>query len=121
MADDSHAPLDDRLRKAFEGDPRAVSRVAREALTAHATARRRGWFAAVSAAAIVCLAAVLVFWPSLPVPHVEPPAAVLVGSVTDGLLVVPLPDGSVAITGGEARQNRPEDGYGLVLVEGDLR
>jgi peptidoglycan/LPS O-acetylase OafA/YrhL len=120
MADNPHAPLDDRLRKAFEADHRAVSRVAREALTAHAPARRRRrWFAAVSAAA--CLAAALVFWPSRPLPHVEPATAVLVGSVTDGLLVVPLPDGSVAITGGEARQDRPDEGYGLVLVEGDLR
>ena len=119
MTDDPHAPLDDRLRKAFEADHRAVSRVAREALTAHATARRRRWVAAVSAAA--CLAAALVFWPSRPLPHVEPAGAVLVGSVTDGILVVPLPDGSVAITDGVARQDRPDDGYGLVLVEGDLR
>jgi len=120
MTDDPHAPLDDRLRKAFEADHLAVSRLAREALTAHAPARRRRrWFAALSAAA--CLAAALVFWPSRPLPRVEPATAVLVGTVTDGLLIVPLPDGSVAITGGEVRQDRPDDGYGLVLVEGDLR
>ncbi len=118
MADDPHAPLDDRLREAFEADPRAASRVAREALAAHPTARRRGRLAAVSAAAIVCLAAAIAWWPSGPVPHVEPAGAVLVGSVTDGLLVVPLPDGSTAITGGVARQDRPKEGYGLVLVEG---
>ena len=120
MADNPHAPLDERLREAFEADPRAASRVAREALTAHAPARRRGWVAAASAAAIVCLAAVLVLWPSRPVPPAEPAGAVLVGSVTDGLLVVPLPDGSVAITGGVARQDRPKEGYGLVLGEGGL-
>lgn len=120
MADEPHAPLDDRLRDAFEADPRATSRVAREALTAHATARRPGRLAAVSVAAIVCLAAVVVFWPSRPVRHVEPATAVLVGSVTDGLLVVALPDGSTAITGGVARQDRPKEGYGLVLVEGGL-
>jgi hypothetical protein len=55
------------------------------------------------------------------VPPAEPAGAVLVGSVTDGLLVIPLPDGSVAITGGEVRQDRPDDGYGIVIVEGGLR
>ena len=108
MADNPHAPLDDRLREAFEADPRAVSRVAREALTAHATGRRRGWLAAVSAAAIVCLAAAIAWWPPGPAPRVEPAGAVLVGSVTDGLVVVPLPDGSMAITGGVSRRERPE-------------
>ena len=70
---------------------------------------------------MVCLAAVLVCWPSRPVPPAEPAVAVLVGAVTDGRPVVPLPDGSVAISGGEARQGRPDDGYGIVLVEGELR
>jgi hypothetical protein len=51
----------------------------------------------------------------------EPARAALSGTVTDGLLVVPLPDGSVAITGGEARQDRPDEGYGFVLVEGERR
>jgi len=118
MADNPDALLDDRLREAFEADPRAVSRVAWEALTARATGRRRGRFAAVSAAAIVGLAAAIALWPPGPAPSVEPAGAVLVGSVTDGLLVIPLPDGSTAITGGVARQDRPKEGYGLVLVEG---
>ena len=59
MADNPHASLDDRLRHAFEANPRAVSRVASEALSAHAPARRRGWLAAVSVAAIVSLAAAI--------------------------------------------------------------
>ena len=121
MADNPQAPLDDRLREAFEADSRAASRVAREALAAHARAPRRGRLAAVAAAAIVCLAAVLVLWPSRPVPPAEPATAVLVGSVTDGILVVPLPDGSVSITGGEPRLGRLDAGYGIVLVEGELR
>jgi len=119
MADNPHAPLDDRLRAAFEADPRAASRVAREALAARAEVPRRGWFAA--AAAIVCVAAAIALWPSGPAPHVEPAGGVLVGSVTDGLLVIPLPDGSTAITGGESRRGRPDDGYGIVFVEGELR
>ena len=118
MADNPHAPLDGRLREAFEADPRAASRVAREALAARAKSPWGGRLSAVSAAAIVCLAAVLVLWPSRPVPPAEPAGAVLVGSVTDGLLVIPVPDGSTAITGGETRQDRPKEGYGLVLVEG---
>jgi hypothetical protein len=51
----------------------------------------------------------------------EPARVSLSGTFTDGLVVVPLPDGSIAITGGEARQARPEYGYGIVLVEGELR
>lgn len=121
MADNPQAPLDDRLRAAFEADPRTASRVAREALAAHANAPRRGRLAAVSAAAILCVAAAIAWWPSGPAPHVEPAGVVLVGSVTDGLVVVPLPDGSVAVSGGESRRGRPDDGYGIVLVEGELR
>jgi hypothetical protein len=75
----------------------------------------------VSAAAIVCVTAAIALWPSGPAPHLEPATAALVGSVTDGLLVVPLPDGSVSITGGEPRRGRPDDGYGIVIVEGELR
>jgi hypothetical protein len=44
----------------------------------------------------------------------------LSGSFTAGLLIVALPDGSTAITGGEARQDRPQSGYGIVLVEGEV-
>ena len=121
MADDAHAHLDDRLRKAFEADDRAVSRVAREALADRAVTRPRRRIGLAAAAATVCIVSALALWPSRPLPHVEPAAADLVGSVTDGLLVVPLPDGSVAITGGGARQDRPDDGYGIVLAEGDLR
>ena len=121
MADDPQADLDRRLRDAFEPGPRAAARIAAAALADRAVTRPRRWLGLAAAAATVCIVSALVFWPSRPLPHVEPAAAVLVGSVSDGLLVVPLPDGSVAITGGEARQDRPDDGYGIVLAEGDLR
>jgi len=121
MADDTHAHVDDRLKEAFEPDPRAAARVAGAAYASGAGSWRPGRLAAASAVAIVCLAAALALWPSRPVPQVEPAGAVLIGSVTDGLLVVPLPDGSVSITGGEARRGRPDDGYGIVFVEGELR
>jgi hypothetical protein len=45
----------------------------------------------------------------------------LSGSLTDGLLVISLPDGSVSISDGGTRDSRPPDGYGIVLVEGDPR
>jgi len=121
MSDDPHARLDERLRAAFEPGPRAAARIAGAALADRAVTRPRRWLGLAAAAATACIVSALVFWPSRPLPHVEPATAVLVGSVSDGILVVPLPDGSVAITGGEERQDRPEDGYGLVLVEGDLR
>ena len=121
MADDPQADLDRRLRDAFEPGPRAAARIASAALADRAVTRRRGWLGLAAAAATVCIVSALVFWPSGPIPHVEPAALSLSGSLTDGLLVVSLPDGSVAITGGDARQDRPQDGFGLVLVEGELR
>jgi hypothetical protein len=60
-------------------------------------------------------------WVPRPAAEPEPATVSLSGSFTDGLLVVSLPDGSVAITGGEARRDRPQDGYGFVLVEGERR
>jgi hypothetical protein len=74
----------------------------------------------VSAVAIVSVAAAIAWWPARQAPPAAPATAALVGSVTDGLLVVPLPDGSVAIAGGEPRRDRPREGYGIVLVEGGL-
>ena len=121
MSDDPHARLDERLRAAFEPGPRAAARIAGAALTDRAATRPRRWLGLAAAAATVCIASALVFWPSRPARQLEPTAVSLSGSLTDGLLVVPLQDGSVAITGGEARQDRPQDGCGLVLVEGELR
>jgi hypothetical protein len=119
MADNSHAPLDDRLREAFEADPRAVARVAEGALAGGTRRWRPAWKAAIAAAAL-CLAAAVALWPSGPATELGR-GAFPSGTLTDGLLVVPLPDGSVAISGGEARQGRPDDGYGIVIVEGELQ
>jgi hypothetical protein len=125
MTDDPHASLDRRLRDAFDGDPGRASRAAAAAFAGDGTRRRRGWR---RAAAVVCPVAVLVGlafamtrWTSPSVPHPEPAFVSLSGSLTDGLLVVALPDGSTSITGGESREDRPLDGYGIVLVEGELR
>ena len=121
MADDPHAALDRRLREAFEPDPQAVARVAEGALAGETRRWRPGWTAATAAAAALCLAAAVAFWPPRPSPGIEAPGAFLSGSFTEGLLVVSLPDGSTAITGGEARKDRPDPGYGIVLVEGGHR
>jgi hypothetical protein len=121
MSDDPHARLDERLRAAFEPGPPAAARIAGAALSDRAATRPRRWLGLAAAAATGCIVSALVFWPSRPLPRAEPATADLIGSVTDGLLVVGLPDGSVVITGGEARQDRPDDGYGLVIVEGELR
>ena len=125
MADAPDDHLDSRLRGAFEPDPRVSARVADRALAAGAAARGRRWrqVAAVAcpAAAVAALAAAVAFWPPRPSPGVEAPGAFLSGSFTEGLLVVSMPDGSVAITGGGARENRPEPGFGIVLVEGEPR
>ena len=125
MADDPGLSLDQRLRDAFDPDPRAGARVAARALAERAARRRRGWLrvaaAVCPAAALVVLAVALVRWPSAPASDVEAAPVSLSGSFTDGLLIVPLPDGSVSITGGDARLDRPQDGYGIVLVEGELR
>jgi hypothetical protein len=119
MTDDPHTSLDRRLREAFEADPRAVARVAEGALAGERRRWRPAWTAATVAAAL-CLAAAVALWPSGPATELGR-GAFPSGTLTDGLLVVPLPDGSVAISGGEARQGRPDDGYGIVIVEGELQ
>jgi hypothetical protein len=125
MTDDPYASLDGRLRDTFKTDPSAAARIAEAAFADQARAPRRSRLRVAAvvcpAAAVTCLAMALAFWPSRPAPQVEPAAVPLSGSFADGLLVVPLPDGSIAIMGGEARQNRPQYGYGIVLVEGELR
>ena len=130
MTDGRGPDIDRRLRDAFAPDPAAVTRV-----SAGVDARsRRGSSRATAAVlarvsalcvtgGVVVAALMLLVEPRRRPPLAEPePATVsLSGSFTDGLLVVSLPDGSVAITGGEVRRDRPQAGYGLVLVQGEPR
>ena len=130
MTDGPGPNLDRRLREAFGPDPAALNRVS---AGVDARARRgspRPAAALPARVAALCLtggvvvaALMLLVEPQVPSPAAEPePATVsLSGSFTDGLLVVSLPDGSVAITGGEARRDRPQEGCGLVLVQGEPR
>ena len=121
MRNESPPDIDRQVRDAFACRPEAVRRIAAGAM-ADATPRRlRPWVAGFAATATtVLIAAALVFWPSR-----RPPSAVegfsLSGSFTDGVLVVPLPDGSVSIAGDGSRDDRPPDGCGIVLVEGDIK
>ena len=123
----THTPppdIDRRLREAFAGDASSVARVVRGALSAGALPSGRLWTSVAAAAAVVVMASVLALWPSTPTlaPEPEPSASpFLSGSVTDGVLVVALPDGSTSISWGGARDDRPPDGSGIVLVEGELR
>ena len=66
------------------------------------------------------IAVVSTRWPARPAPG-SLEVMSLSGSLTDGLLVLSLPDGSVSISDEGARENRPPDGYGIVLVEGESR
>jgi hypothetical protein len=130
MRDGPGPDIDRRLRDAFAGDPAAVTRVAAgaDARSRRNAEGRRTAFAARAAALCVAAGAVLAIVMLL-IPARTPPPGVgretarisLSGTFTEGLLVVPLPDGSVAVTGGEARRERPQHGYGIVLVEGELR
>lgn len=121
MADELRDDVERRLRESFEPPPGAVRRVRDGALAARQP-RRAGWKPALAAAAAVTgLAAALVFWRG-PEPPVSPAGTeMLDGTLSEGLLLIQLPDGSTSITGGHAREGRTPEGYGFVLVEGGLR
>ena len=130
MTDDPGPDIDRRIRDAFACDPAAVRRVAVGAdarSRRNANGRRMTVAARVAALCVApgaVLAIIMLLRPvQIPPPGTgpEPARVALPGTVTEGLLVVPLPDGSVAISGGEARPGRPDDGYGIVIVEGELR
>jgi len=121
MADESRHDVERRLREIFEPSPDAVGRV-RDAALAEPQRRRGGWRPALAVAAILMgLAAVLVLWRGPEAPVSPASTEVLAGTLSEGLLVVQLPDGSTSITGGPAREGRSPEGSGVVLVEGDFR
>jgi hypothetical protein len=130
MTDGPGPNLDRRLRDAFAPDPAAVTRVSAGVDARSRRGSSRATAALLARVSALCVTggavmAALMFLlePQVPPPAAEPePATVtLSGSFTDGLLVVSLPDGSVAITSGEARRDRPKEGYGFVFVQGEPR
>jgi hypothetical protein len=70
-------------------------------------------------AAVVVLLAIGV-WQRQPAPDL-PPSGELDGWFAGDVLVAPMADGSVAIIGPGARDDRPPDGLGIVLVSGEDR
>jgi hypothetical protein len=70
--------------------------------------------------AVALLAVVLSVWPARPLPAPSD-VTTLSGSFAGGLLVLSMPDGSVSISDGGTREDRPPDGYGILLVEGELK
>jgi len=130
MTDEPRRDIDRRLREAFAPDPAAVTRVSAGVhARSHrgssgpraASLARVASLCVTGGAVLAVLGLLLQRWAPPPAVEPEPATVSLSGSFTDGLLVVSLPDGSVAITGGDARQDRPQDGFGLVLAEGELR
>lgn len=121
----THDPLrevDRRLRETFEPDAVAVARVVAGAASAGSARRRRRLLRlAWAAAALFAVGGTAAFWHSRSVRRPEPPELVLSGSFTDDVLVLSAPDGSLSLSGPGARDDRPPDGYGIVLVEGDLK
>jgi hypothetical protein len=125
-----HEPLPDidrRLRQAFEPESLTVARVVAGAASGDATRPSRpgrlvprlvwagGVVLAMALATTVYRRAGLAVLP-------EPPVELLLSvSFTDDVLVVSAPDGSVDLCGPGARDDRPPDGSGIVLVEGDSR
>jgi len=124
MTDRDRSEIDERLRQAFEPDASAVARVASRALGAAPGSRRQSRLAlaaaAVAAAGLV-LATALTVSRSARAP--APPAGpeTVTGTLSGGLLVIRMPDGSTSITGGPAREGRSPEGHGLVLMGGEQR
>ena len=122
MPDEPRPDVDRRLRGAFRDDPATAARIVEGALAPSTRPPHLRWFGLAAGAAVVVTAAALALWPSPPATEPKAsPTVSLSGSFTDGLLAVSLPDGSMSITSAGAREDRPPDGYGIVLVEGEIK
>jgi hypothetical protein len=113
--------IDRRLRETFEPDGVSVARVVAAAASGEAPGHRRGslrlaW-AAVALIA-VAVAAGIYERPRAPAPA-EPAELLISGSFTEDVLILRAPDGSISLSGPGVRDDRPQDGSGIVFVEGD--
>jgi len=120
MRHESPPDIDRQVRDAFDCRPEAVARVLARATADTPPKRAVRWvMAAAATVATVLIATAITYWPSQREPAPLDSLS-LSGSFTDGVLVVPLPDGSVSIAGDGSRDDRPPDGCGIVLVEGEF-
>jgi len=129
MKSEPSDPMDARLREAFAVDHTAAAQIARRALVPRHERGRPVMRRVLLALAALNACAVVAVWLSRPAPVPRTPAITgaekevveLTGSLVDGVLIVPIPDGTIVIDGPGRRDDRPSDGYGIVLVEGEVR
>jgi len=133
MAIEPNEHVDERLRATFAVDDGVATRLANRTLVGPRRGRTRRWaglgswrLRASLALVAVALCAGLAVW--LARPTVGPlPAAPetgvtrLAGSFVEGVLIVPIPDEVIVIAQPERREDRPREGSGIVVVEGDVR
>jgi hypothetical protein len=115
--------LDRRIRESYRIEPAAIRRVVEAARAASDARPRRAWALRVAVAAtagVLALSAAVLWWPRDPITP-APAEAVVLGSLTDGVLVLTWPDGSTSILGPDRSDERPPDGVGIFLVEGGNR
>jgi ferric-dicitrate binding protein FerR (iron transport regulator) len=122
MAPQQPDEIDRRIRQTYGVEPAAIRRVVDAALATPNGRPRRTWAlrTAVAAVGVLALAAAVAWWPRQPVVPL-PPESVVSGSLADGMLVLTWPDGSTSILGGDRGDERPPDGFGIVLIEGGSR
>jgi hypothetical protein len=127
MTTEPNEHVDQTLRDAFAVDDDVARRVSANALAAPPHHRRRAPLVASLALAAVTLCAGLVAWLSRTPVHpslvTTAPANVteLTGSFVDGVLIIPIPGDVIVIAGPDQRDDRPPEGSGVVLLEGDAR
>ena len=121
MAPQRPDDIDRQLRESFGVEPAAVRRIVAGAKAAPGRLPLRNWALRTGlAAAVVLTLAAMAWWPR-PQSPAEPAAPVVSGVLYDGVLVLTFPDGSASIVGADRGDERPPDGFGIVLidVEGD--
>jgi hypothetical protein len=127
MTTEPNEHVDQTLRDAFPVDDDAGMRVSADALAAPPYHRRRASLVASLALAAVTVCVGVVAWLSRPPvrPSLVTTAPVdvteLTASFVDGVLIVPIPGDVIVIAGPDQRDDRPPEGSGVVLLEGDAR
>jgi hypothetical protein len=127
MTTEPNDQVDQTLRDAFAVDDDVAGRVSARALGPPLHHRRRVALVASLALSAVTLCAGVAAWlsypPIRPSLGTEGPKDVteLTGSLVDGVLIVPIPGDVIVIAGPGQRDDRPPEGSGVVLLEGDAR